>query len=114
MAPHLNGEVFYQPWDTRARATDPNVMSAEFDHRFACNEQGEGDLYCTHGNWATKRQPRLYQCFFRRVAYHLFFSTRKVFARSTDEVLEKGWLLSELYRRSFEHAESPRTGVDLH
>lgn len=106
LAPHLNGEVYWQPWNTKARTTQSELVELSsgkkdkgFDTRFACKELDGTDLDCDRGNWG--QRPRFFPQFFNRFAYHLFFSTFEGQAATKEEVLEHPWLLSELYRRSF-------------
>lgn len=99
LAPHLNGEVYWQPWDSHKGMTGkPLGMPSAYDSRFACQATSDKDLKCDRGNWGEVH--RDIENFFGRMAYHLFFSTRKCEAESQQEVLDRNWLLSELYRQS--------------
>jgi len=98
MAPHLNGEVYWQPWNSKTKATQEDRSGGSFDMRFACQERASGDLDCSKGNWGKSR--RNFPRFFGRLAYHLFFSTKKPYARSRSDILETGYLLSDMYKRT--------------
>jgi len=99
MAPHLNGEIYWQPWIESARTTNLTVKDAsQYDVRFDCLETKDGDLNCKAGNWG--RNTRNFPNFFGRIAYHLFFSTRRSQVESKKEIAEKSWLLSAMYRKS--------------
>jgi len=105
LAPHLNGEVYWQPWsaDTQATGDVVGASQRDFDMRFRCREEGlEGDLVCAKSNGGNhgSKTPRVIHKFFQRVSYHLFFSTRKVKVTSKKQLIQGPWLLSELYRRS--------------
>jgi len=103
LAPHHNGEVYWQPWNN-ANQTTGSGTGWKYDLRFACKEGSNGDLVCTKGNWGDS--PRTIPRFFRRTAYHIFFSARggaffaQLGLKSKDEVFKQNWLLGELYRRS--------------
>lgn len=103
-APHINGEVYWQPWDRKAQATlplgDAQAEGGYYDERFACIEvkDKEDDLICKRGNWGEVE--RRFSNFFHRIAYHLFFSTKQPDVKSVEEALESDWLLSEMFRRS--------------
>merc|ERR1712203_30569 len=105
MAPHLNGEVYWQPWDATVKATALSMKGSKFDLRFKCQELASGDLDCKYGNWG--KSPRLIPSFFGRIAYHLFFSTRKPTVKSQYEILSGDWLVSTMYRRSLGVEQSP-------
>lgn len=102
--PHLNGEVYWQPWDNAKGTTGSNEkingtnLTKQYDLRFSCREDNGGNLTCDHGNWGHKH--RNYSKFFHRTAYHLFFTTRLKQAESEGQVFQRNWLLSEMYRRS--------------
>jgi len=101
MAPHINGEVYWQPWDLKAGATGSTESKdkAHYEFRMACREESGGDLTCDHGNWG--KSQRNYTRFFNRTAYHLFFTFHVDKSVKTErEILEKDWLLSEMYRRA--------------
>lgn len=99
LAPHINGEVYWQRWDREKQVTLPMEKETKtYDKRFACREGENNDLVCTAGNWGSN--DRVLPNFFNRVAYHLFFSTRAVEVKSVEEALESDWLLSEMMRRS--------------
>jgi len=101
LAPHLNGEIFWQKWDSNARATSADAAKAskdKYDLRFQCREERNGDLHCDRGNWGDSDE--VFPNFFGRIAYHLFFSTGAVNTNSAAESLSSDWLLSELLRRS--------------
>merc|ERR1712217_702301 len=114
LAPHTNGEMYYQAWDAKARATRLAPGERKYDHRFSCKEQDDGSLMCAYGNWG--KQPRRFPNFFGRMAYHLFSSAHKFFpgwqaahrqaVKSPEDILSAGWLLSEMYRRSFNLPEA--------
>merc|ERR1719221_810915 len=61
MAPHLNGEVYWQPWDSANSTTGSNQqyngtrLQYQYDLRFSCHEDNEKNLICTRGNWGPKR-----------------------------------------------------------
>jgi len=98
LAPHLNGEVYWQKWDAMAKATSSDVASAlDYDLRFQCKES-KGDLQCAKGNWG--EEPRNFENFFGRIAYHLFFSTRAMDKGTPEDTLAADWLVAELHRRS--------------
>lgn len=97
MAPHLNGEIYVQPWDSLAGATDSKKKGKKYDARFRCRAHG-ADLVCKRGNWG--KEPRRIPKFFERTAYHLFHSVKQLQVRSEAAVLQGDFLLSELYRRS--------------
>jgi mannosyltransferase OCH1-like enzyme len=104
--PHQNGEVFWQPWDQaedkhegqtrKGDSRDWNRM--DYERRFKCKSHGAYDLSCDSGTWGNGT--RYMHNFFNRNAYHLFFSTTNKIASSKLEVLNKDWLLSEMYRRA--------------
>lgn len=98
-APHINGEVYWQAWDRTEQKTG-GQSGPQFDARFRCQEVGDGDLSCTKSNWGDHSDPRVMRKLFKRVAYHLFFSTRNNKVQSKDQMLNGNWLLSEMYRRS--------------
>eukprot|EP00927_Polykrikos_kofoidii_P054839 TRINITY_DN49195_c0_g1_i1.p1 TRINITY_DN49195_c0_g1~~TRINITY_DN49195_c0_g1_i1.p1 ORF type:complete len:889 (+),score=133.17 TRINITY_DN49195_c0_g1_i1:294-2669(+) len=100
--PHLNGEVFWQQWDTKSGRTfkegnDAFDPKREYEHRFDCKRIGM-NLECSSGTWGTST--RFMHDFFGRRAYHLFFSTTSKTAKNQAEVLNKDWLLSEMYRHA--------------
>jgi len=105
LAPHLNGEVYWQKWNTMAQATSHEIASAqEYDLRFDCKETGKGDLECAKGNWGP--DPRNFSNFFGRIAYHLFFSTRSMDKGTPEDTLAADWLIAEMHRRSRKEAKS--------
>lgn len=97
-APYLNGEAYWQPWDSKTQRTGKK-QGGDYDNRFNCWEGEDDDLICskTHRH---EGQQRVFKKFFRRASYHLFFSTKHVKGMSRQQVLDGDWLLSELYRRS--------------
>lgn len=97
MTPHLNGEVYWQHWSMPHGQTAQGKQDSPYDGRFACDSQAK-NLSCTKGNWGDNN--RTMDNFFGRIAYHLFFSTGVQHVQSEDEVLQKSWLLSDMYRRS--------------
>lgn len=98
LAPHLNGEIYWQKWDAKANATSTEEAPAElYDTRFQCRELERGDLECDRGTWGIGT--RLFPNFFGRTAYHLFFSTRGPQSNPYSDTL-----IGELYRRSFARA----------
>jgi len=100
MAVHLNGGIYWQPWDSATGATGSASWwkSARYDKRFQCYDE-DSSLRCPEGNWG--KSQRTFNRFFHRIAYHVFFSThRDTQVRSYKEVLNGAWLISELYRRS--------------
>merc|ERR1712217_870004 len=97
MAAHVNGEVYWQHWDAKKAVSIATKDSGRYDVRFDCRED-KGDLYCDAGNWG--KGPRRIQQFFGRIAYHLFFSTRRPHVKKRSEVFQAGWLLADLYQRS--------------
>lgn len=97
LAPHLNGEIYYQPWDAKKGTTDLSRTGKNYDLRFACREKGT-DLHCDRGNWGNKT--RHLAKFFQRTAYHLFHSVRKIEAETAADIFHSKFLLSEMYRRS--------------
>jgi len=105
LAPHLNGEVYWQKWDAMAQATSRESASADqYDLRFDCKEAEKGDLECTRGNWGS--DSRKFANFFGRIAYHLFFSTRSMDKGTPEDTLAADWLIAELHRRSLKEATS--------
>jgi hypothetical protein len=96
-----NGEVFWQPWDREASATEkaraPLPTGDHFDTRFACRLHRE-DLVCANGDWG--ENGKVFPSFFQRTAYHLFFSTKRPDVGDRRSILSGDWLLSEIYRRS--------------
>jgi len=101
LAPHLNGEIFWQKWDANAHATSADAAKAsadQYDLRFQCREESNSDLKCDKGNWGDGDE--VFPNFFGRIAYHLFFSTKAFDTDSTKTSLSSDWLLSELLRRS--------------
>lgn len=99
MAPHLNGEVYWQPWNAKEGTTHNGpYKQGQYDQRFSCKELAGGDLECKKGNWGN--QHRTLSKFFGRISYHLFFSTKKPHDKTRDEVLNGDYLVSEMYRRS--------------
>merc|ERR1712032_572594 len=97
MTPHLNGEVYWQPWNSSVGKTGRVRGRGPFDLRFSCieasgEEASSGNLKCKSGNWG--KETRVLQNFFGRVAYHLFFSTNKPNVRTTEDVFRGGWLIS--------------------
>jgi len=106
MAPHLNGEIFWQPWDHNTGATLPALTGKHYDTRFMCKSSGQADLDCLTGNWGNQRH--IIPQFFNRLAYHLFFSSSvtsrlKAEFQTREEVLQGSWLISEMYRRSLDY-----------
>merc|ERR1712194_259718 len=102
MAAHLNGEIYWQPWNAQLGITDTSfsgdTSGRTFDMRFSCKELPSGDLECKKGNWGNGL--RIFPQFFQRISYHLFFSTKRPTARSKKEVMGGTYLVSEMYRRS--------------
>ena len=43
---------------------------------------------------------RRYEKYFSRPAYHLFASSHQAAAKTTDEILQANWVISELYRQA--------------
>jgi len=102
LAPHLNGEVYWQKWDAMTQATSHDTASSDqYDVRFQCKANGD-DLECTKGNWG--EDPRKFSNFFGRIAYHLFFSTRALDKGTPEDTLTADWLIAELHRRSMARA----------
>lgn len=102
-APHCNGEIYWQRWDHKLQRTAPVDNTAkrpakEYDSRFNCQLNATGDLDCLSGNWG--EFPRLTPGFPKRIAAHLFFSTRHTQVETRKDALEGDWFISELYRRS--------------
>jgi len=98
-APHQNGEIFWQKWDSNARATSTDAARMdEYDVRFQCHEEDNGDLNCSKGNWGDSKA--VFRNFFGRTAYHLFFSTGARQKDTPEEALSSDWLLAEFLRRS--------------
>lgn len=106
LAPHHNGEIFWQPWDVKGQRTDRSSKGPHFDMRFECAERDGGDLVCQRGNWGGNAQT--FTKMFNRTAYHLFSSARGPSfwgrllksVRTRKQVLNGPWLISEYYRRS--------------
>jgi len=101
LQPHLNGEIYWQKWDSKTQATSADAAKAskdDYDVRFQCQESGNGDLRCERGNWGNST--RTFRNFFGRTAYHLFFSTKLVETKTPEEALASDWLVAELLRRS--------------
>lgn len=100
LAPHINGEVYWQPWSQEKQATGSQT-GKNFDMRFDCQLAGTEDLSCLHTNTGDFHDnPKLFPRPFNRMAYHLFFSTRRMHVGTRQELLDGPHLLSELYRRS--------------
>ncbi|CAK0852012.1 unnamed protein product, partial [Prorocentrum cordatum] len=103
--PHTNGEVYWQGWDHALQRTDRSKDDKSvYDVRFDCQEVGDRDLDCKTGNWGSRH--KLIPKFFGRIAYHLFFSTRRVVKQTREEIFEAQWILSELYRRALRNMEA--------
>lgn len=105
LTPHLNGEIYFQRWNsTSIPQATRNITAPEYDKRFDCVEQGDGDVYCPYGNWAKERAPRNHRRFFHRMAHHLFLSNpnrkNKIDVKTVDDIWNTEWLLTEMYRRS--------------
>jgi len=104
MTPHLNGEVYWQPWDKDQKKSismlskDLKFPEKSYDPRFICTENAAGALVCPEGNWG--KNQRTHDNFFGRTAYHLFFSTRRPSVTTKEEVLKGDFMVSEMYRRS--------------
>merc|ERR1711972_762692 len=98
MAAHAVGQIYWQPWDPVAKKTKHDLVGKKYYPDFDCEERDNGDLDCKYGNWG--KTPRVFQRFFKRAAYHLFFSTHRGPAASKQDILKDGWLISEMYRRS--------------
>eukprot|EP00929_Paragymnodinium_shiwhaense_P013920 TRINITY_DN121768_c0_g1_i1.p1 TRINITY_DN121768_c0_g1~~TRINITY_DN121768_c0_g1_i1.p1 ORF type:complete len:909 (+),score=198.56 TRINITY_DN121768_c0_g1_i1:50-2776(+) len=100
--PHLNGEVFWQPWNHGTMATLENEGGFDkkvYEQRFRCRVINSGkDLECDTGTWG--KDKRVMRNFFSRRAYHLFFSTTNKRADTKLEVINKDWLLSYMYRKA--------------
>jgi len=96
-SPASNGNIYWQRWDTKARATsaDSGKDSTEHDLQFHCREAGNGDLKCDEGDVPN---------FFGRIAHHLFFSLMV-----PDEATRQATLASELIRRSLGESLYSRT-----
>merc|ERR1712194_378865 len=92
-------EVYWQPWTAASQSTNMDAKGRDFDMRFNCRYMdGQDELDCKHGNWGDNQ--RVIPKFFGRIAYHMFFSTRKPYVKSESAVLSGDWLASEMYRRS--------------
>lgn len=112
MTPHLNGQIFWQPWNKKNQSTIALNTSVtawsekDYDQGFDCKQievstenPYPGTIACNSGNWGSKK--RVFHDFFGRTAYHLFFSTRKpVQLKTREDVLQGDYLVSEMYRRS--------------
>jgi hypothetical protein len=106
LTPHLNGEVFWQPWDALRgatwNATRLGVPSSAYESRFQCvRGTSPLDLECSSGTWGASK--RVMKNFFGRPAYHLFYSTMQKsgsWALSKMDILRMDWLVSEMYRRA--------------
>jgi len=98
LSPHLNGEVYWQKWDSDTRATSTaKADEDDYDTRFQCKDV-KGDLVCDRGQWG--QEPRVIPDIWGRMAYHLFFSTSRREKRTAEEMLQSDWMIAELYRRS--------------
>merc|ERR1711879_879273 len=108
LAPHLNGEIYWQPWIDSEGKSDVSIQDqVHYDVRFDCRKTA-GNLECKKGNWGVSQ--RNFPNFFGRLAYHLFFSTRRQEVKSRKEITEKSWLLSAMYRMSLENKETTEDG----
>lgn len=97
MAPHCVGQLYWQPWDTQANVTGKATKGGQFDDLFACHMENGDDMVCDRTN---ENKPKTFPGIYGHIAYHLFFSTKRRSANSKKDILEHGWLLSEMYRRS--------------
>jgi len=103
LTPHLNGEVYWQPWDHKTASTlleRGRRKMHEYDDRFNCSLSGFGEMNCNKGHGMGGDGPLRLANFFNRTAYHLFFSTRSVHSHTKEEILQGDWVVSEMYRRS--------------
>ena len=104
--PHINGEIYWIPWDPVAKRSGSHPWVMPF-YKANCTLDDGGGLDCEAVQ--TRRmliKPKRYRNFFGRVAYHLFFSTfhshmlnHKLVTTTTD-VLRGNYLISELLRQS--------------
>lgn len=105
MAPHINGEIFWQRWDRETNSTLEDMDDAvydpkKYDRRFSCTlDTVSGDMNCESGNWA-KGQHRTFKNFVGRIAYHMFFHTRMNYVRDREEALNSDWFIAQMYRKS--------------
>jgi len=114
LAPHLNGEVYWQPWNSATQTTGELLKTQpdykQFEDRFSCKQVNENDLECTHSQDGDHtKKPQVYKDFFNRMAYHLFFSLRTVNPETREQMLQGNWMLSEMYRRSLGVAKAAST-----
>lgn len=112
LTPHLNGEVYWQHWNPEQQQTLDHASKELYDTRFACRSDVSGrgmDLNCTKGNWGADRVS--FPNFFGRIAYHLFFSTNQKPVSSKEDVMNKSWLVSEMYRRSLGLRKDPISSI---
>eukprot|EP00928_Gymnodinium_smaydae_P046616 TRINITY_DN31064_c0_g1_i1.p1 TRINITY_DN31064_c0_g1~~TRINITY_DN31064_c0_g1_i1.p1 ORF type:complete len:780 (+),score=116.17 TRINITY_DN31064_c0_g1_i1:48-2387(+) len=99
LTPHMNGEIYWSPWNADEGRTANFQDNQLYDQRFACTAGGQvNQLHCTKGNWGESN--RTFHNFFNRIAYHLFSSTGTRHASTVDEAFRNSWLVSELWRRS--------------
>jgi len=100
--PHINGEIYWIPWDPIAGRTPHEGKYVIKTYQANCSITELEELDCQPVQ--TRRQlirAKKYANFFNRICYHLFFSTYKDNKLTeVKQVLHKNWLVSELMRRA--------------